>query len=104
VRKVDTTLLDLKACQAQDGLGKQLLQNCVAQRDSLASIVSERGQQLDSFKTALKAQQDLAGTEKAQLERQLQTAQGGRLQRIWNAVKFPAGLAIGGIVVWAVKQ
>ena len=99
MRQVDNALLDLKACREQDALGKELLENCLGQRASLNAIAAERGAQLDSFKAAFKAQQDVAGTEKKQLARQLETAQGGWAQRTWEKVDGPvlllAGLAIG---------
>jgi len=95
VHKVDQALLDLAACREQDALDKEIIDNCVRQRDSLGAIVAERGKQLDSFQTAMAAQQDLAGTEKAQLERQLQTARGGWLRRTWDRVKAPVMFAAG---------
>lgn len=95
VRKVDDALAELKSCQEQNALGTQLIETCLAQRDSLDAIARERGSQLDNFKTALKAQQDLAGAEKTKLERQVTIARGGWLRRTWEKVEVPVLLIAG---------
>jgi len=98
IRKVDEALLDLKACREQNALGNQLLENCLGQRDSLSEIAQERGTQLDGYKLALKAQQDLNGQQKAQFERQLATVRGSWLKRTWEKVDGPIMLGVGVLI------
>lgn len=99
-RKVDGLLLELASCYEQDALNKELLQNCLQQRDALDVLDRERGKQLDGYRVALKAQQDLAGAQKAQLERQVVVARGGWLRRNWEKIDGPV-LLVAGIIIGA---
>ena len=96
-RRVLEIITDRDACREQLGISEAQNKNCEArnsmfdvQRSELTSQVRELKQALDLEKRAFDKRDDLAKV-------QVKTAQGLWIHRVWNRVKFPVGLVLGGL-------
>jgi len=96
-RRVLEIITDRDACREQLGISEAQNKNCEArnsmfdvQRSELTSQVRELKQALDLEKRAFEKRDDLAKV-------QVKTVQGPWIHRVWNRVKFPVGIALGGL-------
>lgn len=96
-RRVLEIITDRDACVQRSTLNSQLLSNCRESQADYAAIgeqqaiqIREMKQALDLNKRAFDKRDDLAKV-------QVRTAQGTWIHRAWNKVKFPIGVALGGL-------
>jgi len=100
VRNVATALAELDSCKVQTLTTAQLLDNCERRNKLAEEAIAKVKSEVGSYQSALRAQQDITGKQKAEFDREFKAAKGSWLSRLGrNAKWFAVGAAAGAVVM-----
>jgi hypothetical protein len=99
-RKVETALVELKACQAESSVENQQIANCQSRAGADDAIITRQAGSIASLNQALQAKDKILGQQASECKAELRTARGtflGRLARVTEhiAIGVAMGVAIG---------
>ena len=103
-RRVLEIITDRDACVQLSTLNSQLLANCRESLVDYAAIGEQQAKQIQDLKQALDLGKRAFDKRDDLAKVQAKTAQGTWIHRAWNKVKFPVGIALGGVAGYAVGR
>ena len=103
-RRVLEIIADRDACKDQVAIKDLQYANCRESLVDYAAIGEQEAKQIQDLKQALDLQKRAFDNRDDLAKVQVNTAQGTWIHRVWNKVKFPVGVVLGGVAGYGVGR
>jgi hypothetical protein len=103
-RRVLEIITDRNTCLERSTVNSQLLSNCRESLVDYGAIGDQQALEIRDLKEALDLEKRAFDKRDDLAKVQVKTAQGTWIHRVWNRVKFPVGVVLGGVGGYAVGK